>query len=196
MCHGIVYWVLYCKKYSKSNVQKQMTTIKTRYCGHLYSLLLGNWTHLDQTVQVFYCKERGLILEPEVSLFCGIVGCPGVGPLLCGLVSEGYSSGVERGLEWHCLLASSVGPIDGWLGCLMLSYWVLLSGLSNSRRLTLAVASLVALICLWSLELSLCDRFEQCWKEVDCLPMVRPDACSHLGIRHVRMYLLGVIDCW
>jgi hypothetical protein len=24
-------------------------------------------------------------------------------------------------------------------------------------------------------------------KEVDCLPMVKPDAASHLGIRHVRV---------
>jgi hypothetical protein len=25
-------------------------------------------------------------------------------------------------------------------------------------------------------------------KEVDCLPMVKPDAASHLGIRHVYVY--------
>jgi len=26
---------------------------------------------------------------------------------------------------------------------------------------------------------------------VDCLPMVRPDAASHLGIRHGRVHLSG-----
>jgi hypothetical protein len=29
------------------------------------------------------------------------------------------------------------------------------------------------------------DMLERCWREVDCLPMVKPDAASHLGIRHV-----------
>lgn len=54
--------------------ENDQATMKTRYCGHLYSPLLRKWTHLDQRDQVFYCKERGLILEPNGSL--------GVSPLL------------------------------------------------------------------------------------------------------------------
>jgi hypothetical protein len=43
--------------------KNDQATIKTRYCGHLYSPLLQKWTCLDQRDQLFYCKERGLILE-------------------------------------------------------------------------------------------------------------------------------------
>jgi len=32
---------------------------------------------------------------------------------------------------------------------------------------------------------SLCDVLGQCGKEVGCLPMVKPDAASHSGIRRV-----------
>ena len=66
--------------------KNDQATIKTRYCGHLYSLLLRKWTRLDQTDRVFYCMGRGLILEPTGSLSCDLVGCMGVGPLLCGWV--------------------------------------------------------------------------------------------------------------
>jgi hypothetical protein len=44
--------------------ENNQATTKTRYCGHLYSPLLGKWTHLDQRDRVFYCMGRGLILEP------------------------------------------------------------------------------------------------------------------------------------
>ncbi len=124
---------------------------------------------------------------------------PWRGALWRGLGGIDTVTGVERGLE-RCsfaLLASSVGPFDGWLGRLTSSYWVLLSGKPNSKGDRLWwLGAFVALICLWSLKLSLCDRFERCRKEVDCLPMVRPDAGSHLGIRHVYVCLSGVIDRW
>ena len=41
------------------------------------------------------------------------------------------------------------------------------------------------------------DMLEQCWREVDCLLMVKPDATSQLGIHRVCMWaFLGVIGCW
>jgi hypothetical protein len=54
-------------------IKKDQATIKTRYCGHLYSLLLCKWTHLDQPDRVFYCKGRGPILETIGSLYRDLV---------------------------------------------------------------------------------------------------------------------------
>jgi hypothetical protein len=123
---------------------------------------------------------------------CRVYGCRSSPMWVCLKVG-----GWKGGLSDVGLLASSVGPFDGWLGRLTSSYWVLLSGKPNSKGDRLWwFEAFVALICLWSLKLSLCDGFERCLKEVDCLPMVRPDAGSHLGIRHVHMCLSGVIDCW
>src|SRR6267142_1624358 len=39
--------------------ENHQATMKTRYCGRLYSPLLRKWTHLHQRGQVSYCKERG-----------------------------------------------------------------------------------------------------------------------------------------
>jgi hypothetical protein len=40
--------------------ENDQATIKTRYCGHLYSPLLRKWTCWDQRGWVSYCMERGL----------------------------------------------------------------------------------------------------------------------------------------
>ena len=111
--------------------ENDQATMKTRYCGHLYSRLWVKWTHLDQPDQVFYCMGRVPILKSTVSLFpwpCSVYGCrssPYVGAFEVG--------GWKGGLSNISLLASSVGPFDGWLGRLTSSYWVLLSGKPNSK---------------------------------------------------------------
>jgi len=44
------------KKTSQTHENHQ-ATIKTRYCGHLYSPLLRKWTHLDHREWVSHCME-------------------------------------------------------------------------------------------------------------------------------------------
>lgn len=49
-----------CKKKTSQMHENDQATIKTRYCGHLYSPLLRKWTCWGQTGWVSYCMERGL----------------------------------------------------------------------------------------------------------------------------------------
>ena len=69
------------EKIQSQTHKNDQATIKMRYCGHLYSRLLGKWTHLDQPDRVFYYKEGGPTLKTIGSLCCGLVRCIGVGPL-------------------------------------------------------------------------------------------------------------------
>jgi hypothetical protein len=86
---------------------------------------------------------------------------------------------LKGGFERPGLLASQVGLFDGWLGRLMSSGWVLLCGKPTRRGP--AQGAFLPLkpyaVLLWQARAML--------KEVDCLPMVKPNAASHSGIRHV-----------
>ena len=57
------------------------------------------------------------------------------------------------------LLASPVGLYDGWLGCLVSSWWVF-----TTRKSQLEMDQPKACFCPWSLMLSLSDKCEQCWR--------------------------------
>ena len=48
------------KKFTSRTHENHQATLKTRYCGHLYSPLLRKWTRLDHRGWVSHCMERGL----------------------------------------------------------------------------------------------------------------------------------------
>jgi len=48
-----------CAKKTSQTHENDQATIKTRYCGHLYSPLLRKWTYFDLGGQVSYCMREG-----------------------------------------------------------------------------------------------------------------------------------------
>jgi hypothetical protein len=98
--------------------ENDQATIKTRYCGHLYSPFLRKWTLLDQRDQVSYYKERGLSGAWRVTFCFGERPCR----VLSNLYSEDVMRGLKGGLSGHGLLASWVRPL--WIGPLL---WGLVS---------------------------------------------------------------------
>jgi hypothetical protein len=49
-----------CAKKTSQMHENDQATMKTRYCGHLYSPLLRKWTSWDHRGWVSYCMEGGL----------------------------------------------------------------------------------------------------------------------------------------
>ena len=187
-------------------------TIKTRYCGHLYSPLLRKWTHLDQRGQVSYYKEGGLKRTQRVThpvWITDLAGClskfssPECELLLKGgarvawLSLIGYIWGWKG--AWAMLFARlfSRPLFNGWLGCLMSSQWVLLCRKSDSKRdhpwLVCDAHTLPYFVCLEELQAVLVLI---CLNDVEggwfACRWVRPDATNHSGIRHVYACLLKV----
>jgi len=142
----------------------------------------------------------------------GLVGHPVSTLLLCGACLYGACSDglarclallgrfeVERRLEWQRLLASPVGLF-------LMVGWLVLRRVKESRFAGELIRRGRAWW-LWSLFvdrlcsplkpraiLMWCDR--AMLKEVDCLPMVKPVAANHWGIRHVCVCLSGVAGRW
>ena|SRR6201996_80317 len=48
-----------CAKKTSQTHENDQATIKTRYCGHLYSPLLRKWTYWSQRGWVSYCMREG-----------------------------------------------------------------------------------------------------------------------------------------
>jgi len=92
--------------------ENDQATIKTRYCGHLYSPFLHKWTLLDQRDQVSYCKERGLSGAWRVTFCFGERPCRVLSPLLWGWFRDDGSDGLAKGWKrGSSLLASLVRPL-------------------------------------------------------------------------------------
>ena len=102
-----------------ANFQSQMlknhqATMKTRYCGHLYSSLLRKWTWWDHRDQVSYYKEGGLKGTEGSSPRVG--WRPSRSPskhctLIYGCFNKACSDGchspfwIEGGLEWWLIVS-------------------------------------------------------------------------------------------
>jgi hypothetical protein len=85
------------KKKPSQTHENDQATMKTRYCGHLYSPLLRKWTHLDQRGWVSYCMREGR-KEPE-GMLAGSVGGP------CRVSSRFSSLGFKGCSEFACLFS-------------------------------------------------------------------------------------------
>src|SRR6266850_140921 len=72
--------------------ENHQATIKTRYCGCLYSPLLRKWTHFHQRGQVSYCKERG---PKKPSALDVLKGGRGFARLLFASLVDAFSEGVQ-----------------------------------------------------------------------------------------------------